>query len=150
MSLRRWLSAALLGYMLFDSSLADAEIPATGESVSQLVAFDDLMTSFMEEHQAVGASLAIYHKGKLVYARGFGYGDAETKEPVLPTSLVRIARISKPFNSVAILQLVERGTLTPRDLVSTHYSLHDADAAYSALGRGEIIGRAVIDIGGQR
>jgi succinate semialdehyde reductase (NADPH) len=46
----------------------------------------------------------------------------------------------------AILALVERGAITPRDLVSVHYGLDEADAAYAALGRGEIVGRAVIDI----
>ena len=46
----------------------------------------------------------------------------------------------------AILELVARGQLRPAELVSRHYGLEQADTAYSALGRGEIVGRAVIDI----
>lgn len=46
----------------------------------------------------------------------------------------------------AIIGLVEREVLTPKDLVSVHYNLDQADDAYSALRRGEIVGRAVIDI----
>jgi Zn-dependent alcohol dehydrogenase len=47
----------------------------------------------------------------------------------------------------AIISLVERGILRPSELVSAHYDLDDADVAYNALRRGEIVGRAVIDIG---
>ena len=47
----------------------------------------------------------------------------------------------------AILSLVERGALVPRDLVSVHYDLDGADGAYADLRRGAIIGRGVVDIG---
>ena len=46
----------------------------------------------------------------------------------------------------SILRLVERGVLTPSELISVHYDLDGADDAYAALGRGQIVGRAVIDI----
>jgi Zn-dependent alcohol dehydrogenase len=49
-----------------------------------------------------------------------------------------------------ILSLLERGAWVPDDLVSAHYTLDDVDAAYGALDRGEIVGRAVIDIGSDR
>ncbi len=45
-----------------------------------------------------------------------------------------------------IIELVERGVLTPRDLVTRHFSLDQADEAYQALARGEIVGRAVIEM----
>jgi CubicO group peptidase (beta-lactamase class C family) len=45
---------------------------------------------------------------KLIYARGFGWADRDTKEPVEPASLFRIASVSKPITAVAILQLVGR------------------------------------------
>ncbi len=47
----------------------------------------------------------------------------------------------------ALLHLVERGVLRPAAMVSRRFSLEDADAAYSALARGEIVGRAVVDVG---
>jgi succinate semialdehyde reductase (NADPH) len=46
----------------------------------------------------------------------------------------------------ALLRLVERGVLKPQAMVSQRFSLEDADAAYGALARGEIVGRAVVDI----
>src|SRR5262249_3504 len=49
------------------------------------------------------------------YARGYGYADQATKEPVQPNSLFRIASISKPLTAAAVLQLVERGRLRLED-----------------------------------
>lgn len=70
--------------------------------------FDELIQEFLEEHRATGVSVAVTNHGKLAFARGYGYADIANNEPVDPTSLFRIASISKPITAVAILQLVER------------------------------------------
>lgn len=88
-----------------------AGVPATGAEDPRLASFDRLMTSFIAEHKVPGAALAVTHNGHLVYARGFGYADVEKQEPVKPNSLFRIASVSKPFTSAAIMQLVDRGKL---------------------------------------
>jgi CubicO group peptidase (beta-lactamase class C family) len=75
------------------------------------------MIGFMRQYKIPGASMAIVKNGRLVYARGFGYADIDRKEPVKPTSLFRIASVSKPITAVAILTLVERGKLKPEDRV---------------------------------
>jgi CubicO group peptidase (beta-lactamase class C family) len=77
--------------------------------------FDELMTSFLAEHQLPGAALAVGRGGRVVYQRGFGYADAETQRVVQPADLFRIASLSKPITAVAILQLVERGKLSLDD-----------------------------------
>jgi N-acyl-D-amino-acid deacylase len=53
----------------------------------------------------------------MVYARGFGYADVESREPVQPQSRFRIASISKPITAVAVMQLVEQGKLKLDDKV---------------------------------
>jgi CubicO group peptidase (beta-lactamase class C family) len=83
----------------------------------KLAAYDELMAEFMRQHQPPGASLAVTYHGRLVYARGFGLADVERKEPVRPDSLFRIASISKPFTSAAIMHLVEKGRLKLDDRV---------------------------------
>lgn len=87
-------------------------LPVTGEPVSSLAQFDKLILGYLEEHKAPGASLAIAHKGRLVYARGFGYANTETKAPVQPDSLFRTASVSKAITIFAICQLIERGKLS--------------------------------------
>jgi succinate semialdehyde reductase (NADPH) len=47
----------------------------------------------------------------------------------------------------AIIDLVTRGVLKPQSITSRRFSLDETDLAYQSLDRGEIVGRAVIDIG---
>ena len=84
---------------------------SSGESDARLGSFDRLMQDFLQEHRVPGAALAVTDHGRLVFARGYGYADLATHEQVQPTSLFRIASISKPITAVAILQLVEQGKL---------------------------------------
>ena len=92
-------------------------MPVTGNANPDLKPFDDLMIAFVTEHKAPGAALAVTKDGRLVYARGFGLADRKTRKPVEPTSLFRIASISKPVTAVAVLQLVERGKLKLDDRI---------------------------------
>lgn len=92
-------------------------LPITGASDPDLAPFDELMTSFVEENEVPGASLAVTKDGRLVYARGFGYASVEAKEAVKPEHTFRIASVSKPITAVAILQLVEKGKLKLEDRV---------------------------------
>jgi CubicO group peptidase (beta-lactamase class C family) len=84
---------------------------ATGHEDPRLASFDRLMISFCEKHDVPGASLAVAKDGRLVYARGFGFADRQSHEPVQPDSLFRIASVTKPFTATAIMQLVEQGKL---------------------------------------
>ena len=61
--------------------------------------------------------MAIVADDRLVYAKGYGYATTRTRKRVTPTHLFRIASLSKPITSVAILQLVEAGTLHLDDRV---------------------------------
>ncbi len=75
------------------------------------------MSEFLKRHRTPGASIAVTHQGKVVFARGYGYADVAAREPVGAESLFRIASISKPITAVAILQMVERGKLNLDDPV---------------------------------
>ncbi len=80
-------------------------------SPAKIAALDELFPAFMSKHRVPGCAVAVTHQGRLVYARGFGFADVSTREPVTPQSLFRIASISKPITAVAILQLIEQGKL---------------------------------------
>ncbi len=45
-----------------------------------------------------------------------------------------------------LINLVRQGVVTPKDVITRRYSLDEAPAAYEALARGEIVGRAVIEM----
>jgi N-acyl-D-amino-acid deacylase len=91
---------------------------ATGRADESLAPFDRMMTGFLASHPDIpGASLAVARHGQLVYARGFGLADRESGETVSPNSRFRIASISKPVTSAAILRLVEQRRLRLDDRV---------------------------------
>jgi len=93
--------------------------PMTGDDVPGLESFDAFMRGFLVEHHLPGAALAISHGNRLIYARGFGRADREAREPVGPTSLFRIASVTKPFTSAVVMQLVEGGKLHLDDRIWT-------------------------------
>ncbi|MGB0788488.1 MAG: serine hydrolase [Marinirhabdus sp.] len=64
-----------------------------------------------------GVSIAIVKDGKLVYAKGYGYGEKDKKEIASATSLFRVASVSKPITSIAIMKLVDQDKLTLKDKV---------------------------------
>ncbi len=86
-------------------------VVVTGVNDSRLATFDNLMRDFVARRSIPGAALAVTRHGRLVYARGFGFADLETAEPVNPHSLFRIASVSKPITAAALLQLVDQKKL---------------------------------------
>lgn len=87
------------------------ELPTTGKFDPALMSFDETVIGFMKRYDVPGGSLAIVQNGKLIYARGYGYADQETKTLVQPTSLFRLASVSKPITGVAVMTLVEKKKL---------------------------------------
>jgi CubicO group peptidase (beta-lactamase class C family) len=82
-----------------------------------LAPLDQLIESMLAEGQATGASLAVARNGRLLYARGYGIADPASQAPVETDSIFRIASISKPITSLAILQLVDQGKLQLDDRI---------------------------------
>ncbi|MCT4589830.1 MAG: beta-lactamase family protein [Carboxylicivirga sp.] len=72
---------------------------------------------FMRREVLKGASLAIAKDGKLVYAKGFGYADAEKQSPVEPHHLFRVASISKLVTAAGVMRLHEQGGISLDDKV---------------------------------
>lgn len=85
--------------------------PITGSAVAGMEGFERQFSKLLQAHSIPGASLAIAKNGRLVYARGFGWADLESREPVEPESLFRIASISKSFTAIATLKLCQEGKL---------------------------------------
>ena len=89
---------------------AASQVPT--DFLSPFFPFDREIQKFMRARNIPGGALAVVKDRRLVYTRGYGWADRENKIPATPTSLFRIASISKPFTAVALLKLVEMGKLT--------------------------------------
>ena len=107
---RTWGFFLVLVFLSVSARIAVGEemgsLPVTGRAEPGLEPFDRLMTTFLAEHHVAGAALAVTRNGRLVYARGFGWADKETRAKVEPASRFRIASLTKPITAVAVLRLV--------------------------------------------
>ncbi len=66
---------------------------------------------YMDDSNIPGLSIAVMKDGKLVFARGYGQSDKSNGNLVSPNSLFRIASVSKPITSTAIMRLTETHNL---------------------------------------
>jgi len=58
-----------------------------------------------------GVSIALVDDQQTVCARGFGLADKARRVPATPQTVYRVGSISKLFNAMAVMQLVEQGKL---------------------------------------
>jgi CubicO group peptidase (beta-lactamase class C family) len=67
-----------------------------------------------------GAVVAIARNGKVAYFEAFGFQNREKKIPMGTDAIFRIASMSKPLTSLAIMMLMEEGKLHLMDPVSIY------------------------------
>ncbi len=89
--------------------------PVSGKAAPGTEALDKLIVSLLSRHGIHGASLAVAKEGKLLFARGYGWANLATEEPVRPETLFGVASCSKTFTAAAVLKLVEQGKLSLDD-----------------------------------
>lgn len=88
----------------------------TGQPVPELAAFDDAMKNHMQREGIRAGVLAISKNGVLKFARAYTW--AEPGYPATqPSSLFRLASVSKMFTSAAIKTLYDSQKLHPSDKV---------------------------------
>ncbi len=111
-----------------------------GPDVPELSVFDNTMKDFMTSNKISAGSLAITYKSRLVFARGYTWSEADL--PLTePTSLFRIASLSKPITSAGILKLVEEKQLSLDDKVTDilPYGTPDGQTPDPNLGKVTIL-----------
>src|SRR5262245_58039278 len=80
-----------------------ARYPTTGKTHPALAPVDTAVLAMMSRHGIPGAALAITREGKLVCARGYGWSNLATREPVHPETMFGIASLSKTITAAAVL-----------------------------------------------
>jgi len=89
----------------------------TGIPVQQMSDCDILIEGFMSTYEIPGASFALSKNGKLIYQRAFGNINRNENEQTQPHHLFRIASLSKPITSIAIMNMVENNKISLTDQV---------------------------------
>ncbi len=81
----------------------------------RLAGLDAKLQALLDEWKAVGFSVAVVEKNKVVYAKGFGYRDLENKKPATANTLFAIGSCSKAFTSAILGQLRNEKKLSFND-----------------------------------
>jgi CubicO group peptidase (beta-lactamase class C family) len=118
---RRWLikrlcstlAAGITASRLYGFSPQGGE---TGGNGSRAEMFR-IARAFMEQFSVPGLSVAVTRNGQFLYEHQFGMADRKEAQQVLPSSLFRIASVTKPITSVTIFSLVEQGKINLSDKV---------------------------------
>jgi len=96
----------LLGTAAF-AAPADLDDPVLLETF-----IDGVVEPLMQTNKSPSGTVAIAHKGELIFAKGYGYQDVAKQIPVDPaTTLFRPGSVSKLATWVSVMQLVEQGRL---------------------------------------
>ncbi len=91
---------------------------SVGLSTERLERVDALINRHVKERKIAGAVVLIARRGKIAYFRPFGRAD--TDKPLKKDTIFRIASMSKPLTSVAIMQLYEEGRVLLTDGISKY------------------------------
>lgn len=83
--------------------------PAPGEAVGRL---EKLVPRVMREADVPGVSVALVRGGRVVWHRGFGVRNVETRAPVVDQTVFEAASLSKPVFAYAVMKLVDAGKLS--------------------------------------
>src|SRR4030095_10450067 len=73
---------------------------------------DALMEAYRLDAHIPGMVWGVVRGGRLVHVKGAGVQDTETKRPVTPETLFRIASMTKAFTALSILKLRDEGKLS--------------------------------------
>ncbi|MBI3493766.1 MAG: beta-lactamase family protein [Acidobacteria bacterium] len=96
-----------------------AATPETvGISSERLGRLHQGMQVFVDLHEAGGIVTLIARDGKVVDVHASGFQDVDSRTPMKTDTIFRIASMSKPITSVAVMMLYEEGKLLLTDPVS--------------------------------
>jgi len=82
-----------------------------GFSTERLGRITKFFQSDVEKGAIPGAVVLVAREGKLVYLQTVGYQDREKRIAMKPDAIFRIASMTKPITSVAVMMLAEGGKI---------------------------------------
>jgi CubicO group peptidase (beta-lactamase class C family) len=91
---------------------------ASVDKKNTLKELDNRTIEFINKFALSGMAVGVVQDGELVYGKGFGLAEAESKKAVTTDTIFRIASISKTFTAIGIMQLWEKGKFKLDDPVN--------------------------------
>jgi CubicO group peptidase (beta-lactamase class C family) len=103
--------------LFFSPSILVAQQVAKQSKVNSatLDAFEAEVRKEIQEQKMAGAAYLIYHQGKVQRMKAFGEADKASHKPMETNSLFRLASMTKPIATLALLLLQEDGLINMND-----------------------------------
>ncbi|MBM3811075.1 MAG: beta-lactamase family protein [Acidimicrobiia bacterium] len=111
--------AAILALRPLPAASPGKEDPAgAGLSAPRLARIPAGMKRYIDSGQVAGTVTLVARRGRLVHLDAQGFLNLESKKPMESSALFRIASMTKPITSVAVMTLLEQGYFQLTDPVS--------------------------------
>ncbi len=129
-SVCRWTAVAVSGLAVtVGASRAPADMPDmdgvptaaaedVGMSSTRLERLDRVMQGYIDREEVAGVVSLVARRGKVVHFSSLGERDAERGTPMRHDAIFRIASMTKPIASVALMMLYEEGHFQLRDPIT--------------------------------
>ena len=123
--LRRNVVSTVILVALFTVRSSGQHLPTAlpedvGVSPTKLEAIDHYSRSLVDDEKVAGVVTAMIRRGKVVHFSTVGMMDREAKEPIRSDTIFRIASMTKPVVSVAVMMLYDDGKLQLDDPLSKY------------------------------
>jgi CubicO group peptidase (beta-lactamase class C family) len=121
------------------TDLPTAKPEDVGLSSERLPRINAALQRYIDDRKLAGAVSLVARRGKVVHFETHGVMDLESKQPMRPDTLFRMASTTKPVTAVAVLMLMEEGKLRLNDPVSRFIpEFKDTKVAVAKAGSDEI------------
>ena len=108
----------VLTVSVFGDGLPMVEPEAVGISTERLSRIDKLMEAHIAQQKIAGGVTLLARHGKIAHFGVYGMMDIEAGKPMKPDTIFRIASMTKPITSVAVMMLYEEGHFRLNEPVS--------------------------------
>src|SRR5712692_748495 len=101
-------------YIFIHLVLSLLVVSRTSLAQQKPINFDELEAAVNEELKATntpGAAVVVIVGDRVVFAKGFGVSSVETRTPITPDTLFRIASTTKMLTAAALVVLAEQGKI---------------------------------------
>ncbi|MFN7929606.1 MAG: serine hydrolase domain-containing protein [Blastocatellia bacterium] len=99
-------------------ALPTAKPEDVGMSSERLARIHTAMQRYVDKQLVPGVVTVVARRGRVVYSDAVGFRDAEAKAPMTTDAIFRIASMTKPLASVALMMLYEEGHFLLNDPLS--------------------------------
>lgn len=114
------LVALLLTAPLAGQDLPSARPEDVGVSSAKVEELSKFMQSLVDQGKIAGGVTMMARHGKVIHLKAVGMADREEKKPMQTDAIFRIASMTKPITSVAVMMLYDQGKLGLDEPVSKY------------------------------